>query len=349
MRRLAILILTLAMLGTAQAKEASDWVKQLLAEKEAERAEAIEALRKIIATQREKLAKIESTESLESQQLIVIRRLLGETLIAESPLKPIDLAKLSPLGEDKDKKVEGDPNILLNKESKFIALPGEFALEQGPLEFLVVSRGANARLHETIAVVRGLPRNISLALLACAYTFAGELGEDGKVNLPKDAGVMISIQFDFEPAHAKMDPDARFERANEPIPGMQRKTVRVPIEFFAWNAQTEMLMRRAPFAFTGSRFEKDENKRMVFMADVEKSVVAVKLDQNALLNTPLDTRSVDPQHNAGYSVHRHTIPLRGTKCTIVLEPWTGTNLTADELKDTGDKSKAPAPPPQAPQ
>lgn len=349
MRRLAICVLALAMIFTAQAKDAHDWVKQLLSEKEADRAEAVEALRKIAATQREVLAKIEGSESLESQQLIVVRRLLGETIMAESPLKPIDLSTLAMLGEDKEKKVEGDPNILLNKETKIIALPGEFALELGPLEFLVVSRGANARLHETIAAVRAMPRNISLALLACAYTFAGELGEDGKVNLPKDAGVMISIQFDFEPAHAKMDPDARFERANEPIPGVQRKTVRVPIEYFAWNAQTEMMMRRAPFAFTGSRFEKDENKRMVFMADVEKSVVAVKLDQNALLNTPLDTRSVDPQHNAGYSVHRHTIPLRGTKCTVILEPWTGANLTADELKDTGSKSAAPAPPPQAPQ
>lgn len=348
MLRLATIILTLTLAGFAHAKEAGDWVKQLLAEKEADRTEAVEALRKLIGTQREVVAKIESGESLESAQLIVIRRLLGETIINASPLKPVDMAKLQPLGEDKEKKVEGDPNILLDKTTKVIAMPGEFALEQGPLEFLVVSRGANARLHETVAVVRGLPRNISLALLACAYTFAGELGEDGKVNLPKDAGVMISIQWEFEPAHAKMDPDARFEKANEPIPGVERKTVRIPIEYFAWNAQTEMMMRRAPFAFTGSRFEKDENKRMVFMADVEKSVVAVKLDQNALLNTPLDTRSVDPQHGAGYSVHRHTIPLRGTKCTVIFEPWTGTLLNAEDLKDTGNKSKSPAPPPQAP-
>ncbi len=348
MQRLAIIVLSLTLAGFVQAKEAGDWVKLLLSEKEADRAEAVEALRKIVGTNRDVVAKIESAESLESSQLIVIRRLLGETIINASPLKPVDVATLEPLGKNKDKNEEGDPNILFDKTTKVIALPGEFALEQGPLEFLVVSRGANARLHETISVVRGLPRNISLALLACAYTFAGELGEDGRVNLPKDAGVMISIQFDFEPAHARMDPDARFEKANEPIPGVQRKTVRVPIEFFAWNAQTEMMMRRAPFAFTGSRFEKDENKRMVFMADVEKSVVAVKLDQNALLNTPLDTRSVDPQHGAGYSVHRHTIPLRGTKCTIILEPWTGTNLSAEDLKDTGDKSKAPAPPPQAP-
>jgi hypothetical protein len=332
---------------SASAKDPIEWVKQLNSGKEAERTEAIEALRKDIAKNREALIKIEANESLEPRQLLILRRLLAEPILAASALPPVDLKDLKPLGEDKTKNEPGDGNILLNAQTKIIALPGEFALEQGPLEFLVVSRGPNARLHETITVVRAIPRNISLAFLSCAYTYAGELGEDGKVNLPKGAGVLVSVQFDFEPAHANMDPDARFERANDAIKGVERKTIRVPIEAFAWNNQTESPMRRAPFAFTGSRFERDENKKMVFMADVERSVVAVKLDGNALLNTPLDTRSLDPQHTAGYGVHRHTTPMRGTKCTVVFEPWTG-ELKEEDLKDTGDKSKAPAPPPQQP-
>ena len=320
------------------AADVKDLVKQLGSVKEEERAQAILELRKMGEAAREALSKIEVTETLEPQQLLLVRKLLGEFLIVQTPLKPMDLSTLTPFGEDKEKKVEGNPNLFTNKDKKIIALNGEFALEQGALEFLIVTKGPNARLHETVVAVYARPRDICWALLACAYTYAGELGEDGKINLPKDAGVMISVQFEWEVPHAKM--------SDTETPGAEKKTMRIPIEFCVWNSQTEKPMKRSPFAFTGSKFEKDpETKKMVFKADEEKSIVAVKSDPFAIMNTPLDMKDVDPQHGAGYSVNRHVLPKRGYKCVVVFEPWVGGELKKEDVKDTGNRAAAPAPPP----
>ena len=105
--------------------------------------------------------------------------------------------------------------------------------------------------------------------------------------------------------------------------------------------------------------------KMLFMADIEGSIVALKLDAYAVLNTLLDTRNIDPQHAAGYSLNGDIIPRRLAKCRLVFEPWTGGDLKEEDLKDIGAKKtsgmvigagkqppggeKAPAPPPLAPE
>jgi hypothetical protein len=420
----------------AHANDANVWIKQLASDKEVDRAAAIAELRKMGESAREALIKVELNEKMEPAQLAIVRRLIGQLFVDKTELKPIDPSLLSPFGEDKEKNTPGDPNLLFNKEKKIIVMNGDFALEMGPLEFLVVTRGPNARLHETIVALLSRPRDICWALLACAYTYAGELGEDGKVNLPKDAGVMISVEFMWEAPNANLEGNpepaamiaafrekcARYEKATPadranmlldlmsdvvfmrnmldrdltddnnkliaknpftdetrdekavadatkrkaladalqeyatkafkpselkqmPIVS-EKKLVRLPIEFFAWNSQTNAVMKRAPFAFTGSKFEKNpETKKMVFKADEEKSIVAVKLDPYAILNTPLDTRNTDPQHDGGYGVNRYVVPRRGTKCRLVFEPWIGGELKLEDLKDTSDKKVAPAPPP----
>ena len=84
------------------------------------------------------------------------------------------------------------------------------------------------------------------------------------------------------------------------------------------------------------------------MADLEMSIVALKFDVYAIMNTLLDTKDIDPQHAAGYSVNRFTIPPRGTKCRVIFEPWQGGLLTKADLKDTvegkGGTGTAPSQP-----
>ena len=433
---LAASALLLICMANARGSDANVWIKQLASDKEADRTAAISELRKMGEAARDPIMKAEVSEKLEPSQMAILRRVIGQLIVEKTDLKPIDPAVLTPFGEDKEKNTPGDPNLLVNREKKIIVMNGDFALEMGPLEFLVVTRGPNARLHETIVGLISRPRDICWALLACAYTYAGELGEDGKINLPKDAGVMISVEFMWEEPNAGMqgNPDpatliatfrekcARFDKAAvadrpnllldlmsdvgflrnmfdrdltddngkliaknpftdetrddksvadpakrkaladslqdyatkafkpEELKRMpmvaEKKLVRVPIEYFAWNSQTNTTMKRAPFAFTGSKFEKDpDTKKMIFKADEEKSIVAVKLDPYAILNTPLDTRNTDPQHDGGYGVNRYVVPRRGTKCRLVFEPWIGGELKQEDLKDTSDKKVAPAPPP----
>jgi len=371
-----------------------------------------------------------------------VRRIQGDFLIPQSPLQPLDLASLAPWGADKEKGITGDPRLLVNRDKKLLVMNGqfEFVQENEPLEYLVVTRGDNAPIHENVVAVYARPRDICLALFTCAYVPVAELGKDEKVNLPKDAGVLISVEYLWEPAHANMntalDPAAVIaafqqkyalllrektgaqERDNllldlssdhyflkrlldqeevddkgnvtapSPFTGQlrndgciydaagrqafsdmlqdyvkkhpaiaaavaqprqlpEKKLVRVPIEYFAFNTQTGRPMKRAPFAFTGSRFEKDpETRKTLFLADIRNTIAACRLDPYAILNSALDTRGISPYRAPGYKLNWRAVPRRGTKCRVVFEPWTGGELKEEDLKDTGDTTVPPAPVPE---
>ncbi len=325
---------------------AAPLIEALASDKEDERARAIDALQKMGDAAVDSLRRNENEVKLAPRQLVLVRKLLGDRLIQTTPLTPVDLTTVTPFGEIKDKNIEGDPNLLINRDTKLIVMNAEFVLEQGPLEYLVTQKHTMAKLHETVVGVYARPRDISFALLACAYTFAGEMNEEGKINLPREAGILISIEYEWEPVNAKMAPP-NADGTPQPAGGA-KKWIRVPIEYFAMNSQTDRPMRRSPFAFTGSKFEKGENGKMEFMAELEKSIVALKYDPYALLNTLLDTKDIDPQHAAGYALNRYAIPPRGTKCRVVFEPWTGGQLKKEDLVDTvkGKEQSNIAPPPK---
>jgi hypothetical protein len=327
----------------ARAEDALPLIKQLASENDEEIAGAIAALQKMGPAAEEPLRKIENDEKLAPRQLVLVRKILGDRVISTTSLQPIDLKSVAAFGEDKEKKIPGDPNLFMNRDTKVIVMNGEFVLEQGPLEYLICVKNSNAKLHETVAGVYARPRDICYALLACNYTYTGEVDpQTGKINLPKEAGIVISIEYEWEPVNAKM-----VDATGTPVAGNAKKLIRVPIEFFAWNAQTEKTMKQSPFAFTGSKFEKDENGRPQFMADLEMSIVALKFDVYAIMNTLLDTKEIDPQHAAGYSINRYAIPPKGTKCRVIFEPWKGGELGPSDLTDTvkGREQTGVAPPP----
>jgi hypothetical protein len=342
-----LVVLTAAMSSHAADVDFNALVQKLGAEQETERAAAITELLKHGKPAYEALKKIELSEKLAPQQLFLTRRVIGDFLIAESPLKPIDTKDFEAFGDKDDTR---EKNMFVDKKNQIIVMDGEFCLEGGALEYLVVSKGQNAKQHEAVTMVYATPRDIALVLLANNYTYAGELNDDGTVNLPEGSGIMISVQFDWQVPNAKMKPppENREENNDWKKPVGELKTVRIPIEFLAYNLQTQKTMRRNPFAFTGSRWEKDEKGKMYFMADQERSIVAIKSDPYALINTPLDTSNVDPQHVAGYEVNRFIHNLRETKCRIIFEVWTGKELKAEDRKDTGEHKGAVAPPPAGP-
>jgi hypothetical protein len=336
--------------GCVSAAEAdfSAWVQKLGAEQENERAAAISELLKQGKAGLDALRKIEKTEKLAPQQLYLLRRIVGDYMLGESPLKPLDTKNYEGFG-DKNK-TTGLQTIFVDKASQTIVMDGEFCLEGGALEYLVVSNGPEARKHEAVTVVHATPRDIALVLLANQYTYAGELGDDGTITLPPGAGIMISVQFEWQAPSAKMQPppENREENTDWKKPVGELRTARIPIEFLAYNLQTQKTMRRTPFAFTGSRWEKNQDGKMLFMADVERSVVAIKSDPYALINTPLNTSSVDPQHEAGYEVNHYIHNLRETKCRVVFEVWGGKDLKPEDRTDTGENKGPGAPPPGQP-
>jgi len=438
----ALLWVAAAFSPRGEAADLQALIKQLGSENGGLRAEALSELRKMGQPACEALAKTESTETLAPQQLLLVRRIQGDFLIPQSTLQPLDRANLTPWGEDKEKGIPGNPNLLVNRDKKLIVMNGQFEYvqENEPLEYLVVTRGDNAPIHENVTAVYARPRDICLALFTCAYTPAAELGREEKANLPKDAGVLISVEYLWEPAHADMDTalDAAtviaafqqkyalflLEKASaeeydkllldmssdhyflrrlldqdevdnatgqvtapspfteqlrnercmydeagrkaffdmlqgylkkhpaiaaavaKPHPLPEKKLMRVPIEYFAWNTQTDRPMKHAPFAFTGSKFEKDpETKKQLFLADLRNTIAACRFDTSAILNSALDTRGISPYRAAGYKLNWRAVPRRGTKCRVIFEPWTGGELKDEDLKDSGDTSVKPAPVP----
>jgi hypothetical protein len=344
------LIAAIIIAGAAHAAEPdiAALVLKLGSEQEADRDIAIKELLKTGQSSHEALRKIELTEKMSPQQIYLVRRVIGNQLIAQSPLEPLDTKDFESFDKDKGEKAE--KLILVDKARQIIVMEGEFCLEGGALEYLVVSNGQNAKKHESLTMVHAAPRDIALVLLANNYTYSGELGDDGSIVLPPGAGIMISVQFDWQVPNARMKPppENREENLDWKKPTGELKTVRVPIEFLAYNLQKQTTMRRNPFAFTGSRWEKDENGKMYFMADQERSVVAIKSDPYALINTPMDTKDVDPQHAAGYEVNRFVHNLRESKCRVIFEVSTVKELKAEDRKDTGENKGTGAPAPTKP-
>jgi len=292
---------------------------------------AIEALLKMGEKAEADLRKSETAKDLDPRQRLIVRRLLGELLIKQTPFSPLDLSPLVPMGEDKERKKAGNPDILIHPTKKLVVVNGQFAIDDGLLEYIVASFRPDTKVHESIVGVRPTAGEISTAMLLREFAWSGEIADDGKVNLPKDTGVNISVEFEWEAPHAAMD-------VNKTGADDTRKWVRVPIEYFAWNTQTQKPMKCIPFAFNGSMWGTNMmTGKKAFMADMEGCIVAAKLDPAALMNSPLDTHSINPHDGeAGYWINRCIVPAPGSKCRVVFEQYSGPELTDADLKDTAD-------------
>lgn len=340
------LIAVLILVRCAAAADVGALVDDLADDKK--RAAAIAEILKLGAKADAELKTIEHEKKLSERQLLIVQRLIANNLINTSELKPLDVSKFVPMGEDKEKKLAGDPAILIDPDlesrarNRTLVLNAEFGFEQGPLEYLVVTKGSEKK-HETVVAVDARPQNVFFALLACEYADAGPVGENGAVHLPKDSGVLMSVEFDWETPNehtgentgapeSELKPDTK---PSQPNPNLRH--VRVPIEFFAHNRLTGKTMKRVPFAFTGSKVEKDSKTgRSYFLADFEKTIAAVRVDEISVLNSPLDTGGINPRHANGYAFNWSCVPAAHAPCKLIFEPYTGPQLSEAELTDSGE-------------
>ena len=120
--------------------------------------------------------------------------------------------------------------------------------------------------------------------------------------------------------------------------GAETRRVRLPLEAFIWNTRTRKPMRRAPWAFTRPRRVSIDGKE-VYSVIYKKIIASIKIEPTALLNTPMDTASLcddDPRaEGVWYVINRALAPEVGTKCTLILEPWTGKERTFTD-RPSGD-------------
>jgi hypothetical protein len=131
--------------------------------------------------------------------------------------------------------------------------------------------------------------------------------------------------------------------------GTNSETIRVPLETLVWNADTYWPMKRAPWAFTGSRYIEIEGKK-IMAATKEQSVAAIRSDADALFNTVLDTyaQADIPQGGSGLydpnflMTPQSDAPDERFKVKLVIEPWQGGELKADDLQDLRNPKAKPS-------
>lgn len=298
------------------AQESRPFVLVTRLEKESTRAEAFAELKKAGSSAKDAL--MQAMLSPEAPY-----RGLAKTLLGDLYVEPAGLPVLDRKGMEQHKKEKA---LSFDKKRRVIAIEGEFKLEQGPLEYAVVCKGENAKLHECILALDCPPMDVFYTLFACEYAPADIVRQRGRIPVRRGSRVQFSVEF---------------ERETQTPAGVEKKKVRVPLETLIWDAGVGSPMKRTPWAFTGSRMERLPDGNEVLMVRIEKSIVALMDDPNALMNLPdesAEKANVGQDQSSGYyEVNRAAVPPSGTKCWLVFEPVDDGSVAKDE----GDGKKTP--------
>ena len=217
------------------------------------------------------------------------------------------------------------PGITVDLHTRELRIDGRVCIEQGILEYLAVAAGGKE--YESVFSLNCRPSQLAAAMVIAGYE-AGDLP--------------LELRGDFVPGTepAASQPDAGPNITSlpaEPAPTMRSQPTRVtvavdvlcaddswqrrPIESFLIDRRTDRPPDRLVWAFTGSFFHRDQAMPLeYFVADVEKSVIALWYDPTALLNLTQNVGNPYRSAAAGLQVNPAALPPRGTRVRLVLEP-----------------------------
>lgn len=171
---------------------------------------------------------------------------------------------------------------ILKKEER-VEFPATVNMDKGLLEYLIV--GTSGKLHESLLRTEVEPYGLQIALLM--------IGLEGSTNPLASQG---------EPRRPEGDPVTIWIRWQE---GKQIKKARIE----EWVLKGKNPMGPTPWIFTGSFVSNG-----VFMAQVEKSIVAVFHDPVALIDNPLPEGASDEV----WFAREGKVPPPGTGVTVFI-------------------------------
>ncbi len=193
-------------------------------------------------------------------------------------------------------------NVVAYPKERRIEVEGRFSLDEGILEYLAVAEEGKA--YESVLVLKCEPSRLHLALLALGY-------EPG--NIPEEAkGDYIRQSFGANDENPKNHLDLFVEWTE----GDQ--TVRVRAEELLYSIAEGKPADQTHWVFTGSYFAKDSEGREFYVADWERSIVAVWYDPTALINLPVVTGN--PYRGpSGFAVNTRLLP-EDSKVKLIILP-----------------------------
>lgn len=181
--------------------------------------------------------------------------------------------------------------VWYDSKKRRVFIEGRFCLAEGGIEFLAVADGG--KIHESLLELYCRPQDVLYAMLVCTYEPNNNLQGEGDSIIP--AGDPMYIYVEYQDKNGK--------------------TVRRRIEEFALNRLTKKHMKEISFAFTGSSYTKDpDTGKSVFLADMEKDLVACFRTAWSIFNTPL----LQGNNDSVYSVNKEVTPPINTKCLLIL-------------------------------
>ncbi|HOX06789.1 MAG TPA: YdjY domain-containing protein [Planctomycetota bacterium] len=229
--------------------------------------------------------------------------------------------------------------VTCHKAERRIEVDGKICIQEGAIEYLAVLAGGKE--HESVLTFDCKAIDLNLAMIGLGYKAAGPAKKADDPNILRGDPVYLSVEWAEEGGKAR----------------------RIRAEELLYNRATKKAMRQTAWIFTGSDFARDpdtgklyidpETKRTVFLADLERNLIAIYFDPVAIFNSPLDTANNDLQKTINYYVaNKDVCPKPGTLVKLVLEPAPKEALEPEKLKDGAgllkldDNGGAPAPEPK---
>lgn len=214
------------------------------------------------------------------------------------------------------------PGVAVDVDRQIVAIDGAVCLDQGFLEYIAVAEGG--KTYESLFALDCRPAQLHTALLISGYT-------PGNVH-PEVRGVFAPDGGELPPdgAPARVVPPEDYEaRATDPtrvhlhvdVQQDDGSWLRCPIEQFLIARATEEAPRQLTWAFTGSFFAEDPNRPGEFyVADVERSLIALWYDSAALFNLTKDLGSPYRGESLGIELNPETLPPLDTPIRLIIQP-----------------------------
>ncbi len=176
--------------------------------------------------------------------------------------------------------------IYLDKKEGTVEFDSVLNMDKGLLEYLIV--GNSGKVHESLLKTEIEPYNLQIALLLIGLEGSmNPLSEQGDPRRPDGDSVRIRVKWENK---GKI-----YER---------------PIEEWVFRKDSNSVLGPTDWVFTGSVISNG-----VFMAQVEKSIVAVYHDPTAMIDNPMPEGASDEI----WFVNEHAVPPIGTKVTVSIK------------------------------
>ncbi|MEW6027478.1 MAG: YdjY domain-containing protein, partial [Planctomycetota bacterium] len=227
-----------------------------------------------------------------------------------------------------------------------IEIEGAIANPTMPLEFVACADGGKA--YESLVVLKCKPWNVQLALILAGLKEGGGPKTFGDTAKPTGDLVLVSIAWQDKDKTARPNP-APVEQG-----GGQ---VSYRVEELLIDSATKKTLDLVGWSFSGSMFvdemDYDTGKptgKKIYLADIEKNIIASWHDPAAILNIPTS--------GGLYLPYKELLPAAGTKIIMTIRPPTPKELeelkkvnaeVAEREKKLREEREKPAPRPVQPE